>query len=119
MSSLSIEFEPEAMPASAMFRLRGQASYREAAELRRALFEAIEATDDRNLIVELEEVDSIDTAAMAVLIEALKITHDRGPDMYLVCASEAVRLVFRLAGLEDALTRCFSCMAEMEQAIAV
>lgn len=119
MSSLSIEFEPDAMAATAMFRLHGRASYREAGELRTALFDAITVTGEKNLVVELEDVVSIDTAAMAVLIEALKATHDRGPDMYLVCATESVRLVFRLAGLEDALTRCFSCMADMEQAIAV
>ena len=119
MSQLSIEFNPDAMAATAMFRLRGRASFREAGELREALLDAISVTGDKNLVVELEDVDSIDTAAMAVLIEALKATHDRGPDMYLLCAKESVRLVFRLAGLEDALTRCFSCMAEMEQAIAV
>ena len=119
MSSLSFEFLPDARPATAMFHLRGRVSYREASELRNALFEAISATGDKNLVVELEEVESLDTAAMAVLVEALQATRDHGPDVYLLCATESVRLVFRLAGLEDALTRCFTCMEEMERAIAV
>ncbi len=117
MSTLEIEFTPEALEATAMFHLRGRASYKEAAHLRKELFAAIEVIGDRNLVVELDEVESIDTAAMAVLMEALRDTHGQGPDMYLVGATEAVRRVFQLAGLEDALTRCFGCMDEMEQAL--
>ncbi len=119
MSALSIEFVPDAMAATAMFHMRGRASYREAGQLRKELFDAIAVSGDKNLVVLLEDVVSIDTAAMAVLIEALKETHDRGPDLYLICPTESVRMVFRLAGLEDALTRCFACMADMEQRIAV
>ena len=119
MSSLDIEFDPDARPATAMLRLRGRAEYRDAGALRKALFDAIPLAVDKNLVVDLDAVEQIDTAAMAVLIEGLKATHNRGPDMYLVGAHESVRLVFRLAGLEEALTRCFGCMAEMEQAIAV
>ena len=115
--SLEIEFIPDAMPATAMFYLRGRAGYQEAAQLRKELFAAIELTADKNLVVELDEVESMDTAAMAVLVEALRDTHDGGPDVYLVSATESVRRVFRLAGLEGALTRCFTCMAEMQEAM--
>ena len=117
MSTLEIEFIPDARPSTAMVHLRGRASYKEAAHLREELFAAIAANGDRNLVVALEEVASMDTAAMAVLVEALRDTHDQGPDIYLVGATESVRRVFRLAGLEEALTRCFGCMAEMEEAL--
>ncbi len=119
MSSLSIDFDPDARPATAMLRLSGRAEYRDAGALRKALFDAMPAAADKNLVVDLDSLEAIDTAAMAVLIEGLKATHNRGPDMYLVGAHESIRLVFRLAGLEDALTRCFGCMSDMERAIAV
>ncbi len=118
-SSLEITLEPDARPASAMLYLRGEASHRESVELREVLFRAIDTLGDKNLVVDLEGLSRLDTAAMAVLVEGLVATRDRGPDMFLVCASESVRRVFALAGLDEALTRCFGCLAEVEQAVAV
>ena len=40
MSTFEIEFTPEALAATAMFHLRGRASYKEAAQLRKELFAA-------------------------------------------------------------------------------
>ena len=117
-SPLVIEFEPRTRPTTATLRLSGNASFREAAELRRMVFAAIDEAGDGNLVVQLEDVDRIDTAGMAVLLEALKATHDRGPDLYLVGAGESVRKVFELAGYEDALVRCYGCWGEFEQAVS-
>lgn len=118
-SPLVIELERDAKPASAVLTLTGRASYRESAELREALFGAIDELGDKNLVVDLEGLERLDTAAMAVLVEGLVATRDRGPDLFLVCAGESVQRVFHLAGLDDALTRCFGCMAELELAVAV
>ena len=118
-SPLSIAFEPEARAASSMLHLGGELGFREAADLRTALFKAIERSGDKNLVVDLKEVDRIDTAAMAVLIEGLVATKDRGPDVFLVAPNESVRRVFELAGLEDALMRCFDCWGDLERAVAV
>lgn len=118
-SPLAISFEPEARAATSMLHLGGDLGFREAAELRRALFEAIDATGDRNLVVDLREVNRIDTAAMAVLVEGLLATKDRGPDLFLIGPNESVRRVFALAGLEDALVRCFDCWGDLELSVAV
>ncbi|MFQ5525836.1 MAG: STAS domain-containing protein [Thermoanaerobaculia bacterium] len=118
-SLLEIEFDSDAKPATAMLYLRGEAGYRESAGLRDALFAAIDGLGDKNLVVDLEGLSRLDTAAMSVLVEALVATRDQGPDLFLVCASESVRRVFHLAGLDDALTRCFGCWAELEKAVAV
>jgi anti-sigma B factor antagonist len=117
--ALSIELEPDARPATVMLRLRGSATYHEAPELRRALFEAIGRAQDKNLVVELEKVERMDTAALAVLVEGLMATRDGDPAVFLMHPSESVRRVFRLAGLEDALTRCFDCWEDVAAAIAV
>ncbi len=102
-----------------MLHLRGRASYREAPELRRTVFDAISVSADKNLVVELDEVETMDTAAMAVLVEALMATRDGDPSMFLMSPSDSVRRVFRLAGLEEALTRCYNCWEDLETAIAV
>lgn len=118
-SPLEISFEPDVRAATAMLHLRGRASYRETTALREALFEAIESVGDKNLVVDLQGLGRVDTAAMAVLIEGLVATRDRGPDLFLVGAGESVQRVFHLAGFDEALTRCYGCWDEYEQAIAV
>jgi anti-anti-sigma factor len=119
MSPLQIEFVPDAKEATAMLHLVGRASYREAPELRRAVFDAISVTTDKNLVIELDRVEAMDTAALAVLVEALMVTRDVDPPIFLMCPSDSVRRVFRLAGLEEALTRCYHCWEDLETTITV
>jgi len=119
MSHLAIEFDPDDREATAALRLSGVASFREAPELRRALFDAISVSKGKNLVVELGGIREMDTAAMAVLVEGCIATRDGEPAVFLMCASESVRKVFKLAGLEEALTRCYSCWEDVEKAIAV
>jgi len=115
--SFEIDYNAEAGKYTAMLSLEGAATFREAAELRRRLLEAIEAHPDRNLVVELSQVDRFDTAAMAVLLEVLIQTHEHGPEVFLVGANDAVTKVFKLAGFEEALMRCFGCMDDVHQQI--
>ena len=103
---------------TAMLSLEGAVTFREAPELRRRLLEAIEAHPERNLVVELSQVNRFDTAAMAVLLEGLILTHEQGPEVFLVGANDAVTKVFRLAGFEEALLRCFGCMDDVHQQIS-
>jgi anti-anti-sigma factor len=114
---LEIAYDPQAGQYTAMLTLDGTVTFREAPELRRRLLEAIEAHPARNLVVELSQVDRFDTAAMAVLLEILIQTHKQGPEVYLVGANEAVTKVFKLAGFEEALLRCFGCMDDVHQQI--
>ena len=101
-----------------MLKVSGVVTFREARELRQKLLEAIETHPERNLVVELGQVTRFDTAAMAVLLEGLMLTTGIEPEVFLVGASESVTKVFRLAGFEDALVRCFGCMADVQQQIA-
>lgn len=117
-SRLQIDFDPRAGQYTAMLTLEGAVTFREAPELQRQLRRAVETHPDRNLVVELSRVDRFDTAAMAVLLEVLMQTHQHGPEVYLVGANEVVTKVFRLAGFEEALLRCFGCMDDVRQQIA-
>ena len=115
--TFEIDYNAQAGTYTAMLTLEGVVTFREAPELRRRLLEAIETHPDRNLVVELSKVERFDTAAMAVLLEGLMLTHEQGPEVYLVGASEAVTKVFRLAGFEEALLRCFGCMDDVHRQI--
>lgn len=118
MSSLEIEFSPDAMEATGKLYLRGRAGYKEAHELREALFAAIDASENKNLVVELGELELMDTTCMAVLVEGLMATREGTTAIFLMCPSESVRKIFRLAGLEEALTRCYSCWDDLQISVA-
>lgn len=111
------DYDPRAGRYTAMLSVRGGVTFREAPELRRRLLAAIDAHPERNLVIELSRVDRFDTAAMAVLLEGLMVTRDRGPEIFLVGASDSVTNVFRLAGFEEALLRCFGCLDDVHRQI--
>ena len=111
-------YDPQAGQYTAMLTVSGAVTFREASDLRKSLLQAIEAHPERNLVVELSQVVRIDTAAMAVLLEGLMATHGKGPEIFLVGATKSVTEVFRLAGFEEALLRCFGCMDDIRQQLA-
>ncbi|MEM7355268.1 MAG: STAS domain-containing protein [Acidobacteriota bacterium] len=114
---LAIDYLPEALEDTAVLHLRGQATFREAPELRSRLFEALAAHGKgHRLVVELAEVERIDTAGMAVLVEGLLATRQEGPDLFFCTPSDSVHKVFRLAGLEEALERCYGCLGDVPTA---
>ena len=114
-AGLEVEYDPRAGKFTAVLTVGGDVTFREAPELREHLFEAIAAHPERNLVVELSGVDRFDTAAMAVLLEGMKVSRKTGPEIFLVGANDAVTKVFRLAGFEEALLRCFGCLDDVRQ----
>lgn len=98
--------------------LSGGIDYRSAPELRERVFGALDRAGDGSLLVDLAELRSIDTAGMAVLVEALVASRDRRTKLFLCGAGEAVRKVFRLAGLQEVLEHCTSCREEAERRLA-
>ena len=84
-SNLSIDYIPEALEGTAVLHLTGAATFVEAPELRKELFGALESLHGGRLVVELADVERMDTAAMAVLVEGLLETRGRprGPDLLL------------------------------------
>jgi anti-sigma B factor antagonist len=111
------ELDPAARPATAILKLRGHFDFREAPALRRSVFEAVEVARDKNLVIDLEAVESLDTAGMAVLVEALMATKESDTTVFLLHPSGSVRSVFRMAGLEEALTQCCDCWDDIAAAI--
>ena len=115
-TALEIDYHPEVMEDTAVLHLKGIASYKEAPELRRHLFKALGSLDRGRLVVELAEVDRMDTASMAVLVEGLLESRDvDGPHIYFCTPSESVKKVFHLAGLDEALRRCYGCLGDVPE----
>lgn len=112
-----LQIERSASPESGVYvmGLEGEVDYRSAPELRDHLFHALDDAGDGGLLVDLEDVSVIDTAGMAVLVEGLMASRERGGELFLCGAGESVRKVFRLAGLQEALEQCTSCREEAER----
>lgn len=110
---LEIAELPLGARAGGLLRLRGVATYKQAPLLRQRLLAAVERADGKPTIADLEGIERIDTVAMAVLVEALARSLELGGDLYLTGPRESVRRVFDLAGLPEALNRCFSCIEEV------
>ena len=110
---LQIVEEPLGKRSGGLLRLRGSVTYREAPELRERLFAAIDAAQGAPTIAHLEDVERMDTAALAVLVEGLARSLENGGDLFLTAPRLSVRRVFELAGLPEALDRCFSCIEEV------
>ena len=116
-TSFQTEFQPEAANRPAVFSLMGRISYREAGQMRTALFEAIDR-EELHLLVDLAEVETMDTAALAVLVEGLIATENTEKEIFLCTPSDSVRRIFHLAGLEGALAKCWGCMDSASASIA-
>ncbi len=118
MSRLEIDYQAEVDADADVLRLRGAATYEHAPELRSKLFEAVAARPSGRLVLELAEVDKMDTAAMAVLVEGLLATRGKPTELFFCTPSESVRKVFELTGLEEALSRCYGCLNDALEAPA-
>ena len=112
------DFQAEAEEKAGVLSLAGRISYHQAPHLRASLFEAIDNTRTSHLLVDLAEVEAMDTASLAVLVEGLIATEGKGPEIFLCAPSESVRRIFRLAGLNGALAQCRGCRDDARRAIA-
>ena len=115
-SPLEIDYHPDVLEDTSVLHLRGTATFREAPELRRQVMKALGALERGRLVVELAEVERMDTAAMAVLVEGLLESRgSEGPNIFFCTPSDSVKNVFHLAGLDEALKRCYGCLGDVPE----
>jgi anti-anti-sigma factor len=115
MNELTFETEirpiPELEDASTL-HVRGGIRYAQAPALRKAILDWVSQSSASRLIIELDDVEEMDTSGAAVLVEALVFGRDRSKQMLLCSPSESVLRLFRLAGFEEALKACCPSPAE-------
>ncbi len=79
-----------------------------------AAIRAAENHNEREVIVDLCEVDFIDSSGLRVLILSSERLRDRGKELHVVCVAGAVRRVFDTAAINER----FAIYESREEAIA-
>lgn len=105
------------VPGTGMFRLQveGIVTFDQAPELRQTVVNAVCRAKGSPLVVDLANLDQIDTAGVAVLLEGLLLARKQNVKYFLCAPSESVLRVFRLARLGEALDCCCRGPEEVEQ----
>lgn len=80
--------------------LQGSLNAVNAIEFQQDLISALQNPDNRVLIVNLEQVESLDSAGLMALVSALRLAQNLGKCMSLCSVSPAIRIVFELTQLD-------------------
>lgn len=93
----------ESMGSSTVLRVSGEVDMATGPQLRQEIVGQI-AAGAVDLVIDLSEVDFIDSTGLGVLIGGLKRTRGQGGDLRVSGVHGHVRQVFDLTGLGDVLT---------------
>jgi anti-sigma B factor antagonist len=85
-----------------VLRVAGDVDFDAAPQLKRHIMSLVDA-GDRQFIVDLSEVEFIDSTAIGVLVGALKRLGANGGSLLVVCNNEDIRGIFETVGLEHLL----------------
>lgn len=83
-------------------------------ELKERLFSAI-ATEPENLIVDLSQVEYLDSSAMGVLFQLQKKMQSYGSSLYLIGINLTIALVFKLTKSDQHFKICASIQDALEK----
>ena len=103
MTSRPLEIHTETSEDTVTLRLAGDIGYSEATNLREAL-RAAQSNSPAKLIVDLSQVDYMNTPGLATLVEALQNTRRRNARMVLCGLTTKVRAIFDIAKLNKVFT---------------
>ncbi len=93
--------------------VQGEVDVSTAPRLRQQLVETSSSGQDR-VVVDLTQVDFLDSTGLGVLVSGLKRFRTLGGDLYLVCVSSRILKVFEITGL----TAVFSLHDTVAAAVA-
>lgn len=84
-----------------------------APKLREALIELVQG-GTYNIVVDMEQVEFLDSTGLGVLVGGLKRVRSHDGSMTLVCTQERLLKIFRITGL----TRVFEIHPDVDAAVA-
>lgn len=104
-------------PQVAAIELSGHLNAANADELRQQLFAGIVSQDASNIVVEMDTVESMDSAGLVALVAALTQAQQLNKRFVLCGVSSRIRIIFELTQL-DRVFEMFEDRAAFEMAIA-
>lgn len=96
----------------AVVELNGRFDAHEVPEVRKHLESAGRSGDGR-LVINLAEVNFIDSSGLASLVQAMKHCRETGGDLHLCALRQPVRIIFELTRLDKA----FEIFGDEDQAV--
>ena len=87
-------------------RIAGTVSRAEAPVLRTRILDVLQKKPEERIVLSLGNIDSMDTAGAAVLVEAVLAGQRAGKRVLLCSSSASVMRMFEMAGVEDAIEAC-------------
>jgi anti-sigma B factor antagonist len=96
---VSLEIERSDGEGLAVVAVHGELDLTGAPDLRRAVGEAIDGNPGRQVVVDLEGVDFIDSAGLGVLADGLQRARAGNGDLVLVATGRSVVRALELTGL--------------------
>jgi anti-sigma B factor antagonist len=99
---------PESIGDGLLYRVHGDVDFSRQPELRNALLEGIRQKPAR-IIVDLAEVDYMDSSGLAALVEALGLQRKKDGKFVLCTLQPKVRNILEIARLDAVFTIAESC----------
>lgn len=88
-----------------------------ASDFQQKMAKAVAEKGDSNVLVNLEQVESLDSAGLMALVSSLRLAQSLGKRFSLCCVSPANRIIFELTQL-DRVFEIFEDTSAFEKAIA-
>jgi anti-sigma B factor antagonist len=101
----------DSRPPFTVLAVKGEIDVYSAPRLRERLVELV-SEGHRQIVVDLEGVDFLDSTGLGVLVGGLKRLRTNGGDLSLVCTQPRILKVFEITGL----TTVFSIAASVDEA---
>lgn len=104
--------------ATEVFTIQPQGSINaaNAEAFKQQLVDDIAATSAPVLLVDMHQVEFLDSAGLMALVAGYRLARSLGRDMSLCCVSASVRILFELTRLDGALT-IFETRADFEASL--
>src|SRR5881397_4268764 len=109
---MDLELETTQRDGVAVLTLRGEIDVYTAPRMRQAIVDLVDA-GSRNIVIDMEKVDFLDSTGLGVLVEGLKRVRTRGGDLSLVVTQDKIVKIFEITGLNKA----FSLYASLDEAL--
>lgn len=89
-----------------------------AADFQQEIARAVTQTEKSNLLVNLEQVESLDSAGLMALVSSLRLAQSIGTRFSLCGVSPSIRIIFELTQL-DRVFEIFENSTDFEKVIAL